>query len=99
MGYYINPKGCTKEEWLMANGTEYAVETIKAKMVAGDTGTPVCLVTNRHFTAAAVCYSPREFDVFNDRTDPRFKRWYLVPAAAIARGINEGAIPAFNRAW
>jgi len=61
MGYYINPRGMKKEEWLEENATRLE-------------GTPewpppngyyyVCLVENPTFTAAGVAYDERQFEAF-----------------------------------
>jgi len=80
MGYYINPadQTQTKEAWLSSNG-EYVGGTAPAFDAKLD-HTPVCLVDNGPFTAAAICYSEQELKAFSNRSsDPRLKEWYLVP--------------------
>ena len=72
MGFYINPEdGTSKEEFLEKHGLRIEHPTWPSKP-----GTlPVCLVNNRSFTAAGI--------VFNDPSDHRPKRWYVVPIEAL----------------
>jgi hypothetical protein len=76
MGYYINPKQSTKEQWLKANGDFKGME--------GQLNPPpkgkhfVCLVDNGWMTAAGVAYSLEEQQVFADPKDDRPKYWFLV---------------------
>ena len=75
MGYYINPKSGTKEQWLAEYGKlipMYDAEHHKA----GDS-VVVCLVDNGMFTAAGIAYDDRERDAFAI-PDGRSKQWYLV---------------------
>jgi hypothetical protein len=75
VGIYINPDDCTKEEWLEKN----AVRSIKQpewEALEVDQF-PVCLVDNGDFTAAAVGFSSRESDDFNNPRDIRPKKWYI----------------------
>jgi hypothetical protein len=78
MGLYINvPQG--KEAWLNQHGenTGSSVPSITP------THLPVCLVDNGMFTAAAICYSPRELEAFNQPGDFRPKTWYRVPVDSL----------------
>lgn len=79
MGFYINPKHESKEIWLMSNGTPVAndiSEVLFEDFYSGDE-LPVCLVSNGSFTAAGICYSEGEFEIFK-RYDGRLKRWFGV---------------------
>lgn len=76
MGYYINPKGASKELWLKHNG-----ELLKSKPNWEDVPkdkVPVCLVSSVIFTAAGICFSERELEAFDDPDDKRIKKWYLI---------------------
>lgn len=82
MGYYINPKQQTKEEFLAACGRLLELADVRA--FDFDQGElPVCLVDNGVFTAAAIAYDARERDYFL-REDHRPKTWYAVPAVELA---------------
>lgn len=76
MGIYINPKDCTKEEWLEKNGTRYL--HFAPFFLEDGKELPVCLVDNGPFTAAAICYSRHELEAFNRFDDTRPKKWYSV---------------------
>lgn len=75
MGYYINPKDMSKEQWLEKNGVklQYAPKY-------DDTGKTknVCLVFNSYFTAAGIAYSEEEQDVFASPDDFCLRDWYCV---------------------
>jgi hypothetical protein len=62
MGYYINPKGCTKEEWLFQYGQPVPASVAKTHP-AGEK-VVVCLIDNGPFTAADIAYDDRERDAF-----------------------------------
>lgn len=78
MGFYINPKDSTKEDWLNANGRRIpasnAMETIK-----GGTEMPVCLIDNFAFQAAAIGFSEGEVHYFLNDNSGRPKQWWAVP--------------------
>lgn len=78
MGYYINPRDISKEDWLVING-----ELTAGPCEITETHMPVCLVNNGPFNAAAVGYSKNEVDAFNQPTDHRSKLWFKVPIAAL----------------
>lgn len=88
MGYYIDPKEGTKEAWLAKYGRPLTGRP-EWKSTAKSGELPVCLVDNRSFTAAGVCYSERETMEFA-RSDGRRKSWFVVP---INHLIEVGAIP------
>jgi len=76
MGYYINPPDMTKEQFLEKHGQP--LSNPAEFDFAGD-ALPVCLVDNTAmgFTAAGICYDPRERDVFI-LPDGRPKKWFSV---------------------
>jgi hypothetical protein len=74
MGYYINPKDCTKEDWLDRYGRSITAAHAKAHTAGSDVA--VCLVDNGEFTAAGIAFDDRERDQFA-RPDGRPKKWYL----------------------
>lgn len=84
MGYYINPIGETKEDWLVrhthihTNEPEWMTETN-----GGTRCHWVCLVDNGAFTAAGIAYDEREFNAFS-RDDGRPKQWFLIPDEYLA---------------
>lgn len=79
MGYYINPKGMSKEQWLEKHGTK-VMDTPSLFKLATSTGrVPVILVDNGFFTAAAVAFSEEEYKVFTDPKDSRPRKVYTVP--------------------
>jgi hypothetical protein len=78
MGFYINPKKQTKENWLCEHGILLEKKPVweevpKSKFL-------VCWINNVMFTTAGVCYSKAEFDAFAHE-DGRLKRWFLVAKA------------------
>ena len=81
MGYYINPKDMSKEEFLVRKGyiLDQAPNTHEA-----DGRTAVCLVDNGAFTAAAITFSPDELKEFTNPKDYRPKRWYMVKNSDLA---------------
>ncbi len=80
MGFYINPKGESKEQFLQSKGKRIGErEAIAFREFKGD-ALPVCLVDNVAFTAAGIAYCREERDEFA-HPDPRDKKWYLVPKA------------------
>lgn len=88
MGYYIDPPRQSKEEFLAIHGTPTgAVFPTDPELAL------VCLVDNGFFTAAAIMFAPREAAYFNDPTDPRPKKWFTVPKAAIAEAMPQLRVP------
>lgn len=79
MGLYINPEGESKEQWLVKCGVELfdTGRLFESGQVMEPKHYPVCLVYNGFFTAAAICFSQREYEVFAE-PDGRLKRWFLV---------------------
>lgn len=75
MGYYINPKGESKEDFLIREGQPVMVPAIPED---GE-NVLVCVIDNGYFTAAGVCYSAEEMHAFADPSDTRPKRWFVVP--------------------
>lgn len=80
MGFYINPKDCTKEEWLDTRGKalSYGPPPEHRCGLDGRSHTCVVLVLNNGFTAAAVAYSERELQAFSDPADHRVKLYMFV---------------------
>lgn len=78
MGFYINPRNMTKEEWLARNGTSITPQHAKIHSAGDDI--LVCLVQNDGFSAAGIAYDDRERDAFfyPDSGEQRPKKWFLV---------------------
>jgi hypothetical protein len=76
MGYYINPVGQTKEEWLRDNGVKVDNPNIGAALA--ETNRLVCWVDNGGFTAAGIAFNQDEVDAFNQANDLRPKLWFMV---------------------
>ena len=72
MGCYVNPVGETKESWLEANARRIP----RPSWPPSDGQLQVCLVQNRHFTAAGIAFTEAEMIAFSDPDDFRPKRWY-----------------------
>jgi len=81
MGCYINPKDCTKEEWLW----EHAPLSLQGPRPITETHVPICWVHNGGFTAAGVGYSAEEVARFSDPADPRPKVWFYAPRAEVRK--------------
>jgi hypothetical protein len=75
LGYYINPPDMSKEEFLEKYGTplSYAQFPDDPKQAL------VCIVDNGPFRAAAIAFSRREMEMFDNPNDDRPRRWYFVP--------------------
>ena len=76
MGYYINPKGTTKEAWLVEHG-----EPTHGPAAITETHLPVVLVNNGIFNAAGVAIDERELEAFTQPHDTRPKLWFRVSRA------------------
>ena len=74
MGYYVNPIGMTKEEWLEIHG--YKIGRRMPKQTSGHTR--VVLIDNGAFTAAGIAFDDEEAERFNRIDDFRYKVWYQV---------------------
>ncbi len=85
MGFYIDPKDCSKEEWLLVNAAKgQKFDPMQApdyKLRSPDCHF-VCLVDNGSFTAAAIAFNEREFKVFAQLVRRR-KVWMQVPDAKL----------------
>lgn len=81
MGYYVNPRSGTKEQYLAQFG-QPITEAEAGAHTAGD-DVVVCLVNNGAFTAAGIAYDDRERDAWTKHPDQRVKRWYLVNRAKL----------------
>lgn len=79
MGIYIDPVNQTKEDWLKENAEEITVtwDNIPDKHLI------VVLVNNGPFTAAAICYSKREYAEFTRNDDYRPKRYFIAPISKL----------------
>jgi hypothetical protein len=80
MGYYVNPQdGRTKEEFLAERGREVTRDVILRDAFKDKSHTPVVMVDNGFFTAAAIAFDARELKAFTDLDDVRPHRYFFVP--------------------
>lgn len=81
MGRYLNPKSCTKEEWLAAHiERDEKGEVVQPTNTHKKEGyTAAVLVANPGFTACALATTQEEMDIFNDPRDQRQKVWVWIP--------------------
>lgn len=86
MGFYIDPKQGTKEDWLRKHGRRIAQPTA---WPAASEDLPVCLVLNPGFTAAAIAYNERELERLLPE-DGRPKLWFSAPRFLL---LEEGFLP------
>jgi len=42
----------------------------------------ICVINNGPFAAAGYCYDEQEFEEFNDPSDNRLKKWFILEDAA-----------------
>ncbi len=90
MGYYINPKESTKEDWLREKSLETLTKEDLDNFDWNQTDVrPVCLVSNGFFNAAGVAYDKRELEAFLDPGDIRPKIFYAVKISDILEGVGE----------
>lgn len=84
MGYYINPKNKTKEQWLTDNAVHQSRKPLEHD--SEQDLWPVCWIDNGLFTAVGICFSKRELNEFK-RDDGRAKVWFLVHKDKLAEFI------------
>ena len=84
MGYYINPPDRSKEDWLKENAKQLPVAAIDSIESVGEGNLPVCLIDNGPFTAAAIAYSNKELEYFN-QPDSRRKIWFSAPIEGLEK--------------
>lgn len=77
MGYYVNPPGEAKEDWLIREGVEIGIADAKEHDDFTDELLVMC-VENDAFSAAAIADRPSERDYFVDDEEPRPRRCFLV---------------------
>lgn len=83
MGYYINPKEMSKEDFLAKYGV-----IVHPSISFGDIPKDcliVCWVHNEAFTAVAIAYSPRELEEFQRKDDLRPKKFFVVEKSELRR--------------
>lgn len=90
MGIYINPKDTSKEAWLEDNAIGKFPLQEPPPWPAQDEGwLPVALVDNGGFTAAGICFSKDEYDVFSSDISGRPILWFRVPTARLNEVTNQ----------
>lgn len=80
MGFYINPKNRSKEQWLDEHGLQCGQPKVH---LDGIGNVAVCLVDNGWMTAAAIAFDQRELERFTRPDDERPKKWFWVPIEAV----------------
>ena len=78
MGYYVNLRDMTKEQWLEENGKEVSLADAMAHPSVDSPSRIVCLVDNGDFSAAGIAYDRRELEAFTLPRDIRPKRFFDV---------------------
>jgi hypothetical protein len=77
MGYYVNPKTTSKEDFLKKLGKRILwSDAIEHEDYTNNL--LVVLIDNLFFTAAGICYDQREKEAFMEPDDNRPKEYYLV---------------------
>lgn len=84
MGYYINPVGMTKEQFLLSHGQRVSKAEAKAAFSEDADSLPVVLINNGAFTAAGIAYDLDKFNALTRGDDPRPKAIYLVSKLDLA---------------
>jgi hypothetical protein len=74
MGYYVNPRTESKEQFLAREGRSISPKWGEQK----PDETIVVLIDNGFFTAAGIAYDEKEFQAFTSPTDNRPKTFYAV---------------------
>lgn len=93
MGFYLNPTGVTREQFLAKHAMLITEEQFKAFVYSDEqTMMPICLVENRSFQAAGVAFNPRERDMMAAREhegipDPRPRTYWLLPMNVLDEGL------------
>lgn len=84
MGFYINPEGQTKEEFLIENQTFNTMlcKSVKFEDCPEDQRI-IMWVDNGPFTAALICYNKQEFEITKNPSDHRPKWLFFVPAVKL----------------
>ncbi len=80
MGFYINPVGCPKEQWLQENATEISPDEALPALQTGLLF-PICLVDNGPFTAAGIAFDEDELKAFQHPDSgliQRPRKWYTL---------------------
>jgi membrane protease subunit (stomatin/prohibitin family) len=85
MGYYINPKDMTKEEFLVKNGTPISKKDFLYANFEDNGQMIVVLVDNGPFTAAAIMESNKELRdwQFQTATDYRPTKYFICPVKCL----------------
>ena len=83
MGFYINPKVGTKEEYVKKHRIAQPFQGWEGRPKGS---LPVCIVNNGPFTAAGVCFDELEYAAFNSPDDYRPKSWYYLPVQRCKEG-------------
>lgn len=78
MGFYVNPKGGTKEAFLKEKGVEVPIAELSFEERPKGTLPVIWINNNDVFSAAGVAFSNEELAAFTDFRDRRPKRCYYV---------------------
>jgi len=97
MSRYINPKNCSKEQFLekwgilVPEGRRLTLADIPKGFVL------VCLVNNGYFTAAGVIENEQELEADQDPRDPRLKQFFFVKEENLGDEAPRSPFEAFRR--
>jgi hypothetical protein len=92
MGFYINPEGESKEQWLGREGKMVGRSWCVGWEDFDGDELPIILVDNGPFTAAGVAFDAQERDHFTDPDDPRPKLYFMVrkdKLFTVVRGLED----------
>jgi len=90
MGYYIDPKNETKEEFLEREGIEITESEFSA-FAFHEEALLVVLVDNGDFTAAIICYNDRELEYVQTSIDRDYrpKKFYVVDKVDVKKYLGQ----------
>lgn len=89
MGYYINPNGMSKEQFLAENGKPITErEALDFWKHPSSDKVPVCWVDNGQFTAAGIAHCLEEAQAFAHPCG-RPKQWYMVSRESVRQWLPE----------
>lgn len=90
MGFYVNPPMESKESFLAREGCAVSRDVFFSFDDWSGPNRPVILVDNGWMTAAGVMYNAGELKAWNDSTDHRPMKFYVVEITKLVPVSDEG---------